>query len=235
MPHPGEMSRAEKFIERVLDFGAIKFVPEGTRLNSGRISPYFFDSGSFSTNWRLLDLAEAYARQIWDMDLSEEVIFGPAYKGIPLAVAVSIAIREGRGFKPGPEVGWAFNRKEPKDHGEGGTIVGATVNKKRVIIVDDVMTTGDSSGKAVEFVRSMGGYPIGCVIAFDRQERSDESSLSAVQQFQETYGIPVRAVATVTDLITFLRKVYEENPRFNAETREMVEKIRAYQEQYGAE
>lgn len=235
MPPAEEMSRAEKFIEQVIDFGAIKFVPEGMKLRSGRISPYFFDSGSAPSNTDLLTLARAYAEQIKEMDLDEAVIFGPAYKGIPLAIAVSIAIGEGNALGAGREVGWAFNRKEKKDHAEGGLIVGTNPRGKRVIVVDDVMTTGSSCGKAVECIRSVGGYPVGCVIAFDRQERSGESSLSAVRQFEETYGVPVRAVATVTDLITFLRKACEENPEVNAQTREMIEKIFAYQKQYGAE
>ena len=124
-------------------------------------------------------------------------------------------------------VGYAFNRKEAKDHGEGGIIVGASIRDKQVLIVDDVMTTGTSSGEAVDIIRANGGHPIAAVIAFDRQERGKESALSAVQEFERTYGIPVRAAATLEDLISFM------TPAESSYELMVLEKIRAYRKEYG--
>ncbi len=128
-------------------------------------------------------------------------------------------------------VDYAFNRKEAKDHGEGGIIVGASLQGKNVLIVDDVMTTGTSSGEAVEIIRANGGTPIGCVIAFDRQERGKESNLSAVEEFQKNYGIPVGAAATLADLISVLKRTPAESSDDNVG--EMLEKILEYRQQYG--
>ncbi|MFZ2167485.1 MAG: orotate phosphoribosyltransferase [Minisyncoccia bacterium] len=188
---------AEQFVEYALKIGALELVPEGRKLKSGRISPYFFNSGLFNTGETISKLAEAYFAAMYNPFLLD-VIFGPAYKGIPLAVAVAQII--------GGDVGYAFNRKEAKDHGEGGIIVGASIRGNNVVIVDDVMTTGTSSGEAVEIIRANGGTPIGCIIAFDRLERGKETDLSAVQEFQRNYGIPVRAAATLADLISVLEK-----------------------------
>lgn len=217
-----QTSSAENFIAYALSIGALELLPEGRELKSKRISPYFFNSGLFNTGDSITQLATAYASAA--LEFSPDVIFGPAYKGIPLAVAVAQAI--------GGDVGYAFNRKEAKDHGEGGIIVGASsLTGKRVLIVDDVMTTGTSSGEAVEIIRAHGGIPIAAVIAFDRQERSKDGTLSAVQEFEEKYQIPVRASATLAGLIAFLQSQPAESG--DDENGEILEKIISYQNQYG--
>lgn len=190
------MSHATEFLLYALSIGALELVPEGRILKSGRVSPYFFNSGLFNTGASISKLATAYASAIAG-NLYPEAIFGHAYKGIPIATAVAQAI--------GGDMGYAFNRKEVKDHGEGGIIVGASLQGRKVVIVDDVMTTGTSSGEAFNIVKSAGGIPIGCVIAFDRQERG-KGSRSAVQEFQDTYKIPVYAAATLSDLTMLMQE-----------------------------
>ncbi len=213
MPHRKSRAAAQAFVKYALQIGAIELLPEGRRLKSERISPYFFNSGLFNTGESLTRLAEAYAAEI-KRSFQPEVIFGPAYKGIPIAAAVAQAI--------GGDMGYAFNRKEAKDHGEGGVLVGAPINGKKVVIVDDVMTTGDTSGEAVELVRGYGGIPIGYTIAFDRQERGVDTELSAVQAFEEKFGIPVAAAGKLDDLIEILHG------------KQMFTRVLAYYERYGA-
>lgn len=213
---------AENFVAYALRGGALELLPEGRALKSGRISPYFFNSGLFNTGDTLSHLALAYTAAA--SEFAFEVVFGPAYKGIPLATAVAQAI--------GGNVGYSFNRKEAKDHGEGGIIVGAQLAGKKILIVDDVMTTGTSSGEAVEIIRTNGGIPIACVIAFDRQERSKEGMLSAVQEFERTYGIPVRAAATLSDLVNLLERSTVQKLRGD-EIDTILKKILDYRSQYG--
>jgi orotate phosphoribosyltransferase len=214
---------AEEFLRYAHMIGALEFFPEeGRKLKSGRISPYFFNSGLFCTGGSITHLAKAYYAAAYG-HLQPDIVFGPAYKGIPLATAVAQAI--------GGNIGYAFNRKEVKDHGEGGIIVGASLAGKNIMIVDDVMTTGTSSGEAVEIIRENNGIPIGCVIAFDRQECNKDSMQSAVQEFEENYGIPVYAAATFTNLISLLARTVEETK--DAEANKILEKIFAYKDQYG--
>lgn len=227
-----ERQHALNFVRYALDLGALTLYPdEGRKLKSGRLSPYFFNSGLFSTAASIDQLAGAYVNTIeahYDEDTLPDVIFGPAYKGIQIATMVAYLLSLGQiNYDPGI----AFNRKEAKDHGEGGVLVGSDLAGKRVLIVDDVITDGASKREAVELIRTAGGIPIGCVIAFDRQERgSDERDpRSAALRFQEEFGIPVYAAATLDDLILLL----EEGPGFPGAS-EVLPKILVYRDQYGA-
>ncbi len=224
-----QLSSSEEFVLYALKIGAFEFIPEGRELKSGRISPYFFNSGLFNTGKSLRKLTEAYvAALVTDNHTAmPDVIFGPSYKGIPLATAISVMFA----VKNDIDVGYAFNRKEAKNHGEGGIIVGASLKGKRVLIADDVMTTGTSSEEAVEVIRANGGLPVGCVIAFDRQERVVDSELSAVQEFGSKNNIPVVAAATLADLISVLKKIPAESGDDNLG--EILNSILEYQNKYG--
>lgn len=175
---------------QVLCFGEFK-------TKAGRMSPYFFNAGLFNDGDKLKRLGEFYAKAIVDSGIDFDVLFGPAYKGIPLAVSIAIALAG-----MGRNVPFAFNRKEAKDHGEGGTLVGAAL-KGRVLIVDDVISAGTSVRESVELIRSAGAQPAGVVIALDRMERGAGAS-SAVQEVREQVGIPVVAVATLDNLVDYL-------------------------------
>lgn len=209
---------AEQLMSYALRSGVIEFTPEGRALKSGRISPYFFNSERLSAGGPLGHLANSFVAAIEkERKFRPRIIFGHSHKGIPLAVAIAL--------KFGGNTGYAFNC------GEGGNATtGMPLEGQNVLIVDDVITTGASSKRAIEIIKSHGGIPIGCVIAFDRQERGNESSMSAVQEFEQRYGIPVRAAATLTDLISYLQKVSDSNAE---QYRIMVEKILEYQKKYG--
>lgn len=222
------MNDAEKFVRYALTIGALELVPDGRKLKSGRISPYFFNSGLFNTGETLTKLAEAYA--LAGVPERTDVIFGPAYKGISIATAVAMALWKIHKMN----VGFAFNRKEVKNHGEGGIIVGHSLAGKNVCIVDDVMTTGTSSEEAVDIIRANGGNPIACIIAFDRQERGSTGQPSAVQKFERNYKIPVRATATLTNLIEILSINVRSAVPTISNCRETLKKINSYRDKYGA-
>jgi orotate phosphoribosyltransferase len=167
-------------------------------LKSGRISPYFFNAGGFDDGASLSELASCYADAIIYAGLRFEMLFGPAYKGIPLAAATAIALND----RHGRNVPYAFNRKEAKDHGEGGLIVGAPLAGK-VLIIDDVISAGTSVRESIEIIHAAGAEPAGIVIALDRQERG-KGDLSAAQEVHQDYGIPCAAIAGLDDLIAFL-------------------------------
>lgn len=224
---PDGLTPNERFIQYAIGIGAIEFVPEGRKLKSGRVSPYFFNSGLFNTGETIWELGKVYAAQV-SRSGHPDVIYGPAYKGIPLSVATAIALSVCTSM----EVDYAFNRKEEKTHGDGGTIVGASLAGKNVLVVDDVMTTGTSSGEAVEIIRAQGGNSVGCVIAFDRQERGKDGDLSAVQEFQKNYEMPVYAAATLADLVSYIQKLPEDWGDGGGTAR-MLDKILAYQKEYG--
>jgi orotate phosphoribosyltransferase len=196
---------------KVLCFGEFK-------TKAGRLSPYFFNAGLFNDGEKLKKLGEFYAKAILDSGIEFDVLFGPAYKGIPLATSIVIALA---GMDR--NVPFAFNRKEAKDHGEGGSVVGAAL-KGRVLIVDDVISAGTSVRESVELIRSNGAQPAGVVIALDRMERG-QGEKSAVQEVREQYGLPVKAVATLEDLIRYLKADPEWGGRLEAVSR--------YREQYG--
>ncbi|MDP1929629.1 MAG: orotate phosphoribosyltransferase [Thiobacillus sp.] len=177
---------------QVLCFGEFK-------TKAGRMSPYFFNAGLFNDGDKLKRLGEFYAKAIVDSGIVFDVLFGPAYKGIPLAASIAIALAG-----MGRNVPFAFNRKEAKDHGEGGTLVGAKL-QGRVLIVDDVISAGTSVRESVELIRGAGAEPAGVVIALDRMERGT-GERSAVQEVREQVGIPVVAVVTLNNLVEFLER-----------------------------
>jgi orotate phosphoribosyltransferase len=188
-------------------------------LKSGRLSPYFFNAGLFNTGARLSRLAQAYARCIQDAAVEFDVLFGPAYKGIPLAAATSMALAS----LSGRDIAYAFNRKEAKDHGEGGLIVGSPL-AGRILIIDDVITAGTSVRESVRIIREAGAQPAGVVIALDRQERGQDGR-SAVAEVGSHFGIPVYSIVNLGDLVGYL----DEQP----EARGHADAVRAYRARYG--
>lgn len=181
---------------KALRFG--KFV-----LKSGRESPYFFNLGLFCSGKLLSNLASSYAIAIISSGLEFDVIFGPAYKGIPLAAITAAKLAEIGGSKY-QKVAYAFNRKEKKDHGEGGSIVGSSLEGKRVLIIDDVMTAGTAINEAFAIIGEAKGTVVGTIIALDRQERTVDSQQSATQVVAKRYGIPVISIVTLADIIAYL-------------------------------
>jgi orotate phosphoribosyltransferase len=185
----------QEFIEFALARKVLRFGEFKTK--AGRLSPYFFNAGLFNDGETLSQLGEFYAKAVLASAVPFDLLFGPAYKGIPLVTATAIALaRRGR------NVPFAFNRKEAKDHGEGGTLVGAPV-AGAVLIVDDVISAGTSVRESVELIRGAGARPAGVVIALDRMERG-QGALSATQEVQQTFQIPVISIATLSDLLAYL-------------------------------
>jgi orotate phosphoribosyltransferase len=211
----GEDFRRE-FVEFAIRAGVLRFGEFRTK--AGRLSPYFFNAGLFSDGERLGELAGYYARAALASGIAFDILFGPAYKGITLAAATAVALA---GL--GHNVPFCFNRKEAKDHGEGGNIVGAAL-AGRALIIDDVITDGASKREAIEIIREAGATPAGVLIALDRQERGT-GELSATQEVSRDYGVPVTAIATLADILATLRG--------NPERRAEVERIETYREQYG--
>ena len=205
------------FIEFALETGVLRF-GEFT-LKSGRISPYFFNSGLFNSGATLARLGRFYAQAIADSNLDYDVLFGPAYKGIPLASTTVVALAD----QHHRDVPYVFNRKEKKDHGEGGQLVGAEL-KGRVLIIDDVISAGTSVGESVEIIRAAGAEPAGVIIALDRQERG-QSELSAIQQVEQTHHIPVVSIICLNDLLSYL----QDHP----DLQQHLHAVKAYREQYG--
>jgi orotate phosphoribosyltransferase len=190
------MTNPAAFIQLCLDLGVLRFGQ--FKLKSGRMSPYFFNAGLFNSGRALAQLSRHYAAAINSVQIEFDVLFGPAYKGIPLVAASAIGLAEHHGRN----VPWAFNRKEAKDHGEGGTIVGAPL-KGRVLIVDDVITAGTAIREAVDIIRAQGAQPVGVILSLDRQERG-LGTRSAVQEVQDEFGLPVASILKMTDLIDHL-------------------------------
>jgi orotate phosphoribosyltransferase len=189
-------------------------------LKSGRVSPYFFNAGLFNTGGALARLGRYYAAAVRQSGIDFDLLFGPAYKGIPLAAATAIALADEHGV----DAPFCFNRKEAKDHGEGGNTVGAPM-QGRVLIVDDVITAGTAVGESVEIIRAAGATPVGVVISLDRQERG-KGELSAIQEVEKQYGIPVISIARLDDLVEYLA---DQSDRAAA-----LEAIRDYRARYGA-
>ncbi len=191
---------AQSFVAFAVEAGVLRFGEFKTK--AGRLSPYFFNAGLFDDGAKLGRLAAFYAERLIASGLAFDMIFGPAYKGITLAAAVAMELA-----RRGHNVPFAYNRKEAKDHGEGGTLVGAPV-KGRVLIIDDVISAGTSVRESIQMIEAAGATPCGVSIALDRQEKAAEggvdSPLSAVQQVQQRYGLPVVAIAGLADLLAYL-------------------------------
>lgn len=214
-----------EFVQFALKEGVLRFGRFVTK--SGRTSPYFFNAGLFNSGASVGKLAQFYAQALIDSKLPFDMLFGPAYKGIPLATATSVALASHAGLQ-GRDVSFAYNRKETKDHGEGGVLVGAPL-KGKVVIIDDVITAGTSVRESVDIIRAAGAEPCAVLIAMDRMERAGPdgalSPHSAVQEVQQRYGLPVVSIASLTDILALL----EHNTEF-AEHREAV---LAYRARYG--
>lgn len=207
---------SQEFIAFACGRGALRFGEFKTK--AGRLSPYFFNAGLFNDGTALARLADFYAQAILAADIKFDMLFGPAYKGIPLAAATAMALAA-----RGRNLPFAFNRKEAKDHGEGGALIGAPLHG-RVLIVDDVISAGTSVREAVGIIRAAGALPAGVLIAIDRQERGT-GTLSAVQEVEQSMGLPVVAVARLTDVIDYLagQPTLEQN----------LVAVRRYRETYG--
>ncbi|MEM7208127.1 MAG: orotate phosphoribosyltransferase [Pseudomonadota bacterium] len=206
-----------EFIEFALNEQVLKF-GEFT-LKSGRESPYFFNAGLFNTGSALAALGKFYAKAIVAADLDFDVLFGPAYKGIPLAATTAVALANDHGR----DVPWCFNRKEAKDHGEGGQLVGAPLHG-RVLIVDDVITAGTAIRESVEIINAAGAQLAAVAIALDRQERG-QGDLSAIQEVEQRYNARVINVVSLQELIAFLREDAANSAQLGA--------VENYQRSYG--
>ena len=183
-----------QFLETALAHDALQF--GRFTLKSGRISPYFFNAGRFSSGAAMAALGQAYAHTLTDSGIAFDVLFGPAYKGIPLATTTAVALAA-----MGRDIPLSFNRKEAKDHGEGGNLIGAPLQGRRVMIVDDVITAGTAIRESIDIIRAAGGLPCGVLIALDRQERGGDSPLSATDAVRTEFAIPVLAIAGLDELL----------------------------------
>ena len=219
---------AQSFVQFSLDCGVLKFGSFKTK--AGRMSPYFFNAGLFDDGAKLGHLAACYAQRLVDSGMAFDMIFGPAYKGIPLGAAVAVELA-----RLGKTVPFAYNRKEVKDHGEGGSLVGAPL-KGRVLIVDDVMSAGTAVRESIALIQAAGATPHAVVIALDRQEMATEVRpdgsvqdvpYSAVQYVREQLGLQVCAIATLDDLVGYLQG------QTTTGMAEHLAQVRAYRERYG--
>ncbi len=214
---------AQDFVAFAVEAGVLRFGEFKTK--AGRMSPYFFNAGLFDDGAKLGRLAEFYARRLVASGLEFDMLFGPAYKGITLAAAVSVELA-----RLGRNVPYAYNRKEAKDHGEGGTLVGAPV-KGRVLIIDDVISAGTSVRESIAMIQAAGATPCGVTIALDRQEKASENGVdkphSAVQFVQRELGLAVVAIASLNDLLAYLQG--QSDPRLASN----LPAVQAYRERYG--
>ena len=214
---------AQDFLQFVLDCGVLRFGEFKTK--AGRISPYFFNAGLFDDGVKLGRLAQFYAQRLLASGIQFDMIFGPAYKGIPLGAALTVELA-----RQGVNVPFAYNRKEAKDHGEGGSLVGAPL-KGRVLIVDDVMSAGTAVRESIAVIRNAGATPHAVVIALDRQEKATENGRdvahSAVQYVREQLGLQVCAIAKLADLLHYLQQHRAEGLAIDQQ------RVVAYQQRYG--
>jgi orotate phosphoribosyltransferase len=216
-------SNQDNFIQFALEANVLSFGEFKTK--AGRLSPYFFNAGGFNDGARLSALGRYYAQALQESGLEYDMLYGPAYKGITLAAATAIALSDA-----GRNVPYAYNRKEAKDHGEGGSLVGAPV-KGKVVIIDDVISAGTSVRESVKLIRDAGAEPVAVFIALDRMEKSGTATevgeKSAVQAVEQEFGLPVVAIANLTDLMAFL------TASSDTELTNYLPAVKAYREKYG--
>jgi orotate phosphoribosyltransferase len=205
------------FIDLCVRLGVLRF--GSFTLKSGRESPYFFNAGLFNTGAAIGAVGRAYAAALQASGLEYDMLFGPAYKGIPLVTITAAALTE----LAGRNLPFAFNRKEAKDHGEGGSIIGSPL-EGRVLIVDDVITAGTAIRESIDMIRASGAQAAGVLLALDRQERAPESRLSAVQEVRNHYGIPVITVVNLADLMQHTALQGRKDD---------LERMQTYRERYG--
>lgn len=221
----GQDALAQDFVQFSVESGVLRFGEFKTK--AGRLSPYFFNAGLFDDGAKLGRLAQFYARRILASAIEFDMLFGPAYKGIPLAAAVAIELA-----RAGRNVPYAYNRKEAKDHGEGGHLVGAPV-QGRVLIIDDVMSAGTAARESIALIRAAGATPHAVAIALDRQEKATEDGRdvdhSAVQYVKNQLGLQVCAIARLEDLLAYLQV------QGTSELGEHYARVLAYRERYGVE
>jgi orotate phosphoribosyltransferase len=216
-------SNQDNFIRFALEAKVLSFGEFKTK--AGRLSPYFFNAGEFNDGARLSALGRYYSKALQESNLQFDMLYGPAYKGITLAAATAIALAD-----DGINVPYAYNRKEAKDHGEGGVLVGAPV-KGRVVIIDDVISAGTSVRESVDLIRKAGAEPAAVLIALDRMERSgnavDIGDKSAVQAVEQEFGLPVISIANLTGLMSFL------TASSDTQLTNYLPAVKAYREKYG--
>ncbi|CAM3670176.1 orotate phosphoribosyltransferase [Polynucleobacter arcticus] len=216
-------SNQDNFIQFALEANVLSFGEFKTK--AGRLSPYFFNAGGFNNGALLSALGRYYAKALQESGIEYDMLYGPAYKGITLAAATAIALAD-----VGRNVPYAYNRKEAKDHGEGGSLVGAPV-KGRVVIIDDVISAGTSVRESVKLIRDAGAEPAAVLIALDRMEKSGTATevgdKSAVQAVEQEFGLPVVAIASLVDVMSFL------TASSNAELTTYLPAVKAYREKYG--
>ena len=209
----------QKFIEMSIQIGALKFGE--FELKSGRVSPYFFNMGLFSTGQALKNIGDFYASALEESNIEFDMLFGPAYKGIPLASVMSASLF----MNHGKDVPFVYNRKEKKDHGEGGRIVGPPLSGK-IVIVDDVITAGTAIKEASQIIRETGAEISGIIIAIDRQEKG-AGEYSAVQEASSKLGVPVISIVNLDQILAFVKNS-------SSELEDHVEAIESYRKEYGA-
>jgi len=205
------------FIRFAIERGVLRFGQ--FTLKSGRISPYFFNAGLFDSGLALAQLGRFYAAAVMDSGIDFDVLFGPAYKGIPLAATTAVAMAEHHQR----DVPWCFNRKEAKDHGEGGTLVGAPL-AGRVLIIDDVITAGTAIREVMQIIQAQGAQAAGVLIALNRQERG-KGELSAIQEVERDYGMPVVSIVSLEQVLEYLAE--------DAELKQYLPAVQAYRAEYG--
>ncbi len=210
-----------EFIEFALQLNVLRF-GEFT-LKSGRKSPYFFNAGLFNSGLALAKLGQFYAAAIVDSAVQFDVLFGPAYKGIPIASATAVAMAEHHHL----DIPWCFNRKEAKDHGEGGNLVGAPLQGK-VLIIDDVITAGTAIREVMALINSTPAHAAGVVVALDRQEKG-KGALSAIQEVEKDFSIPVISIINLNQLIAYM----EENAAASEGLSQHLDRVKAYRAEYG--